>query len=43
MWGKKHENGFWVAHSNSYKFMFKGHDSLYIALWRLRLRLMKSS
>ena len=41
MWGKYKENGFWIATKPIYKLMYKGHDSLYIAFWRLRFRLMK--
>lgn len=41
MWGKHKENGVWVASSNNWKFLFDGHDALYIAAGRLRLRIMK--
>lgn len=41
MWGQKKENGFWLATKPNFRFMLKNHDSLYIAFWRFRLRLMK--
>ena len=43
MWGKLKENGIWIASTNRLRFMFKGHDSLYVALGRFRLRIMKPS
>ena len=41
MFGKRDENGFWITKSKRYRFMFRDHDSLYIAFWRFRFRLMK--
>lgn len=40
-WGKRKENGVWMVSKRDYRFMLWGHDSLYIALGRFRLRLMK--
>ncbi len=41
MLGKRKENGAWVATKRRWCLMFRGHDSLYVAAGRLRLRLMK--
>jgi hypothetical protein len=41
MWGKHKENGIWIALSRQWRVMWFDHDALYIALGRLRLRLMK--
>lgn len=41
MWGKTKENGIWLATKGRRRLMFRDHDSLYVALGRLRLRLMK--
>lgn len=41
MWGKRRENGIWRAQVRRQRFMWRGHDSLFIALGRWRLRLMK--
>lgn len=41
MWGKRKENGVWLASVPKRRFMFRGHDSLYIAIGRLRVRVMK--
>lgn len=41
MWGKRRENGVWLASAPRWRFMFRGHDSLYIAVGHLRVRLMK--
>jgi hypothetical protein len=41
MWGKRKENGVWIARKPKRRFMWRNHDSLYVALWRLRLRLIK--
>jgi hypothetical protein len=40
-WGKSKENGIWWAGKKRRRFMFKDHDSLYIALGHYRLRIMK--
>ncbi len=41
MWGKRKENGLWLARCSRRRVMFRGHDSLFVAFGRLRLRLMK--
>lgn len=41
MWGKRKENGIWIAPASRWRIMFFGHDSLYVAVWRFRLRIMK--
>lgn len=41
MWGKHKENGIWLASVPRRRFMFRNHDSLYIAAGRFRFRLMK--
>jgi len=41
MWRKLKENGIWLAKCNRFKFMFKNHDALYIAIGKFRLRIMK--
>jgi hypothetical protein len=43
MWGKHKENGIWRARlvRPRWRVMWRGHDSLYVAFGRLRLRLMK--
>jgi len=41
MWGKRKENGVWIASRSRWKWMWKDHDALYIAIWKLRLRIMK--
>jgi hypothetical protein len=43
MFGKSKENGIWFAPRADWKLMFRNHDALYIAAWRLRLRIMKPS
>lgn len=43
MWGRHKENGLWIAKSSNWRLMLHGHDALYIAAWRLRFRLMRSS
>jgi len=35
------ENGLWIATTSDWRFRYRGHDALYIAAGRLRLRLMK--
>lgn len=42
MFGKHKESGFWIAPSSQWRIMFFGHDALYVAAWRIRVRLMKS-
>lgn len=39
--GQYKETGIWIAPKSNFKFMFKRHDALYIAMGRLRLRIMK--
>lgn len=41
MWGKREENGIWLARAPRRRLLFRDHDSLYVAAGRLRLRLMK--
>jgi hypothetical protein len=41
MWGKRKENGIWRASYPRRRLMFRKHDSLYVALGRWRLRVMK--
>jgi hypothetical protein len=41
MWGKHGENGIWRATRSARRLLWRGHDSLYIAMGRFRLRLMK--
>jgi hypothetical protein len=41
MWGKHKENGVWLAETPRRRFMWRGHDSLFIAAGRLRVRIMK--
>lgn len=40
-WGRLHENGVWIAPTSKRRLMLRNHDSLYIALGRLRIRIMK--
>jgi len=40
-WGKTKENGIWTSTKSKNKFLFRNHDALFIALGRLRIRLMK--
>lgn len=40
-WGRGKENGIWLAARPRRRFMFRGHDSLYVAAGRWRLRVMK--
>lgn len=42
MFGKHKESGFWIAPSSQWRIMFFGHDALYVAACRIRVRLMKS-
>ncbi len=41
MWGKHKENGIWRNNKRRYRFIWSGHDSLYIAAGKFRMRLMK--
>jgi hypothetical protein len=41
MWGERKENGIWIARTSRPRLMWRGHDSLYVALGRLRLRIMR--
>jgi hypothetical protein len=41
MWGKHKENGIWICGASDWRLMFWGHDALFVAIGRLRLRLMK--
>lgn len=42
MWGKRKENGLWLARTSRWRLMLGGGDRIvYAALGRLRLRLMK--
>lgn len=41
MFGKAKENGVWRAKVSNWRVMFWRHDSLYVAMGRWRLRLMK--
>lgn len=41
MFGKHKESGLWVAKATDWRWLWRGHDSLYVAAGRLRLRLMK--
>ena len=40
-WGRRKENGIWLARKPRRRLMFRDHDALYIAAGHLRLRLMK--
>lgn len=41
MWGKRKENGVWLASRSRRRLMLRGHDSLFVAVGRMRLRIMK--
>lgn len=41
MFGRHKENGIWWASSSDWRFMFFGHDALYIAAGKVRLRIMR--
>lgn len=41
MWGKCKENGIWRAPTRKRRLLWRGHDSLFIAFGRTRIRLMK--
>jgi hypothetical protein len=44
MWGRRRENGFWLATTPRRRLMLpwspEGHDSVFIALGRLRIRII---
>jgi len=40
-WGKCKENGLWMAAKHQWRLRFFNHDAFYLAMGRLRLRLMK--
>lgn len=42
-WCKRRENGVWIGPNHRWRLMWHGHDSLYVAAGRLRVRLMKPS
>lgn len=39
-WGVTKENSIWIGWGSYWRFLFRGHDALYISAGRLRLRLM---
>lgn len=41
MWGKRKENGIWLASTSRKRLMFRGHDSFYAAIGKVRIRIMK--
>ena len=41
MWGQRKENGFWIAMTPDWRFKWCGHDALYVAIGRFRMRIMK--
>ncbi len=41
MWGRRKENGVWLSEVSRRRVMWRGHDSLFVAFGRLRLRIMK--
>lgn len=40
-WGRHRDNGIWLASTSKRRLLWRGHDSLYVALGRFRLRLIK--
>jgi len=40
-WGIRRETAVWIATKPRRRFMWRGHDALFIAAGRFRLRLMK--
>jgi hypothetical protein len=40
-WGKRQENGIWLSAVHKRRLMWRGHDSLYVAAGRLRIRIMR--
>jgi hypothetical protein len=41
MWGRSKDSGIWICSTSDWRVMLSGHDALYIAAFKLRLRLMK--
>lgn len=41
MWGRRKENSIWLATKSRRRVLLRGHDSLFIAFGRARLRIMK--
>lgn len=41
MWGKRKENGVWLARRSRRRLLWRNHGALYVALGRVRVRLMK--
>jgi hypothetical protein len=41
MFGSSRESGVWLASASRRRFMFRGHDALYIAFGRVRVRIMR--
>lgn len=41
MWGSRKENGIWRCGTTSYRMIWRGHDALFVAVGKTRLRLMK--
>ena len=41
MFGKHKENGLWWSRTSDWRLMFFGHDALYVAAGKFRLRIMK--
>lgn len=39
--GSSQETGIWFSPKPRWRVLWQGHDSLFIAAWRLRLRVMK--
>lgn len=40
-WGRRKETGIWLGSTSRRRFLWRGHDSLFIAAGRLGVRLMK--
>lgn len=43
MFGASKETGIWLAKSSRWTLLYSGHDALYIAAWRFRLRIMRAT
>ena len=41
MWGRHKENGVWLGSRPMWRLLWRDHDSLFVAAWRIRLRIMK--
>jgi len=41
MWGKYKENGVWWSKTSKWRAIWNHHDALYLAIGRLRIRIMK--